>query len=84
MARRRGIVAVLALFVWILLGVPPRAVLDNWDRFTPSGPRRSLEWLAVTVFAFREALGVPGAVTSTSPLTAAHCATDVVYSRLEL
>jgi hypothetical protein len=42
------------------------------------------EWLAVTVFAFREPLGVPGAVTWTSPLTAAHCGTGVVYSRLEL
>ena len=37
LARRRGIVALLALFVLILLQVPASAVWDNWDRLTPSG-----------------------------------------------
>ena len=43
-------------FAGLFPGVPTGAVLDNWDRFTPSGliGGDPGEWLAVTVFAYRE------------------------------
>jgi hypothetical protein len=51
-------------------GSTPRAVLDNWDRFTPSGPRRSLR------MARRDRVRVPRALRSTGRCyldIAAHC-----------
>jgi ABC-type transport system involved in multi-copper enzyme maturation permease subunit len=85
--RRRGVVALIPLFAFVMLRVPPRALWDGWDRFTPSGliGADPGDWLPVTNYVYGAPWVTTGAVAWTAIAAGVFMAgAALVYHRLEL
>jgi len=85
--RRRGIVALITLFAWVILRAPPRPLWDGWDRFTPSGliaPDFG-QWLPVTAYVYGDPLIAPSAVAWTIiAVVLFTVGAATIYQRLDL
>lgn len=85
--RRRGVVALIALLVWMIMRVPLLVPWDAWYRYTPSGliGAEPNQWLPVTEYVYGDPLIATSAVLWTMVATVAFIAgTALIYQRLEL
>ncbi len=85
--RRRGVVALIALFAWIILRIQPSALWDGWNRFTVSGLVGATpgDWLPVTYYVYGQPLVAPSAVMWTAIASVAFLTgAALIYRRLEL
>lgn len=85
--RRRGIVALIALFVWVILRVQPSALWDGWDRFTASGLIGASpgDWIPVTYYTYGDPLIASSAVAWTAIAAVSFLiGAALIYRRLEL
>jgi len=85
--RRRGVVALIALFAFVILRFPQLAIWDGWARFTPSGliGADPGQWFPVTEYVYGDALGATSAVLWTIVAAIAFTAgAALIYHRLEL
>jgi ABC-type transport system involved in multi-copper enzyme maturation permease subunit len=85
--RRRGVVALISLFAFVIMRVPPRAVWDGWDRFTPSGliGADPGEWLPVTNYVYGASWVATDTVAWAAVAVAGFMAgAALAYRRLEL
>lgn len=85
--RRRGMVALIALLVWVPMRVPLLVPWDDWYRFTPSGliGAELNQWLPVVQYVYGDPLIATSAVLWTMVATVAFIAgTALIYQRLEL
>ncbi len=85
--RRRGVVALIALLVWVPMRVPLLVPWDDWYRYTPSGliGAELNQWIPVTQYVYGDPLVATSAVAWTIVATIAFIATAaLIYQRLEL
>ncbi len=85
--RRRGVVALIALLVWVPMRVPLLVPWDDWYRFTPSGliGAEPNQWLPVVQYVYGDPLVATSAVVWTIVATIAFiAAAALIYQRLEL
>jgi ABC-type transport system involved in multi-copper enzyme maturation permease subunit len=85
--RRRGVVALIALFLYTVIRTPPRELWGGWDSYTPAGLVGAIpgQWMTITEYVYGDPLGATSAVVWTiaaSLIFAAGAA--LVYRRLEL
>lgn len=85
--RRRGVVALIALLVWVAMRLPLLVPWDDWYRFTPSGliGAEPNEWLPVVQYVYGDPLVATTAVAWTIIVTIAFMVgASLIYQRLEL
>ncbi|MEA3510671.1 MAG: ABC transporter permease [Actinomycetota bacterium] len=85
--RRRGVVALIALFSYAVIRNPPRELWTGWDTHTPSGLIGDLlgSWSTVVGYVYGDPLGATSAVVWTIGVSLAFATGAVlVYQRLEL
>ncbi|NOY56284.1 MAG: ABC transporter permease [Actinobacteria bacterium] len=85
--RRRGVVALIGLLVWVILRTQPRALWDGWDRFTPSGLIGADigQWFPVAKYVYGDPLVATSAVAWTIVAAVAFTVgAATIYQRLEL
>ncbi len=85
--RRRGVVALIALLVWVAMRVPQLVPWDDWYRFTPSGliGAEPNQWLPVVQYVYGDPLVATSAVVWTIVATIAFtAAAALIHQRLEL
>ncbi len=85
--RRRGVVALIALFTYTLTRNPPLELWGGWDTYTPTGLVNADpgQWMAVTEYVYGNPLGATSAVLWTIVAALAFATgAALVYQRLEL